>query len=304
MNTNNQDFLRSNPIAGRSGGFSGMLLVVATLASVFYIRTFPAFARQWVSVSYNPNILIDVDSIKGSGYTRTFWSKTEYYEDRSLGFNRYRSTTSLSYVNCRNETLGFIRTVFYDRDGQVVDELDLSNTPPELLAKGVVPDSVGEQIFRYVCSLRGWGDDRSYPAGSDYNQPTQPRISRVEALNLIQNWLEAKQEIFAPPYNVSTARRLTTGTFQAELVNYNGPINWLRDNNAWYRYRNQTIDEVQMFATSQDGKAVIQVKISEDVSYYSENQVVPSQSGLKTTTVRYTLERINGVWKISGVAEV
>jgi serine/threonine-protein kinase len=124
-------------------------------------------------------------------------------------------------------------------------------------------------------------------------------ITRQQAIGLINSWLYAKREIFAPPYNQRKIEELTTGAFRQELLNPSGPINWLKINNAWYEYGSQTIEKTRLFATSKTGKAIIELSIVEYITYYENSRIIPRESGWKTTNVRYYLELSDNQWKIS-----
>jgi hypothetical protein len=119
-----------------------------------------ALASQWVMVGessypYSQH-LVDVDSIRGTGNSRTFWSQTIYSEDQALprSYLRYRSSKILSYVDCSSNRIGFLSSIFYDLNGNAVSSFDQSNLPVPLSLLAVVPDSVGETILNYICDLR------------------------------------------------------------------------------------------------------------------------------------------------------
>lgn len=140
-----------------------MLIKIAFPVIFFLTLLYPsvASARQWIVLSYQPEVSVDVDSIKGEGNTRTFWSQIVNNEDRSvsslpsgLSQPEYRRTTSLTFVDCEQKKIGFLRVIRYDNNGRVVDSFDISHllVPPNL--QSVVPDSIGEAQLLYVCSLR------------------------------------------------------------------------------------------------------------------------------------------------------
>ncbi len=128
-----------------------------------------ASARQWVVLGNNPEISIDVDSIKGGGDTRTFWSNLVYSEERhtnssSFGLyeRKYKSVKTLTFVDCEQKKIGAFRAVRYGSNGDVVNDYDVSylSVPPNL--ESPVPDSVGEIELLYVCGLRTANGGRRY----------------------------------------------------------------------------------------------------------------------------------------------
>lgn len=278
---------------------SSVLTIAITSAIVCLVHIPAVLARQWVVLDNNPIVSVDVDSIKGEGDSRTFWSRVIYDEDQYLVGSRFRFSTTLVYVDCQAERIGSIKTVFYDQDGKVVESVDYGYAAASMNARLVVPDTIGEIQLRYICGRRtpnnGYSRRRNYPSNLQVTTP----ISKQGAVDIINTWLRVKREIFAPPYNLSKVENLTTGEFYQELVSVNGLVNWLKNNNAWYKYDLQAIEQTRLFATSKTGKAIIELRITEYVTYYQNSTVVPNKSGRKTTNVRYYLERSGNQWKIS-----
>jgi Putative peptidoglycan binding domain len=138
------------------------MLTKITSAAIFFLTfLYPsvASARQWVVLGNNPEVSVDVDSIKGEGDTRTFWSQIVYSENRSslssgLYQPEYSRTTTLTFVNCEQKKIGVLRVIRYDNNGRVVNDFDISHlsVPPNL--QSVVPDTIGETQLLYICSLR------------------------------------------------------------------------------------------------------------------------------------------------------
>jgi hypothetical protein len=162
-------------------------ITAATIAVLTLFHTSVASARQWVILSNNPVVSIDVDSIKGEGNTRTFWSELVYNQERSssssyVGFerDRYKSIKTLTFVDCAKNKLGVLRRVGYASDGAVVDDYDNSHfsVPPNL--ESTIPDSIGEAELLYVCGLRTSNGGISYntPSSSSKPKPTSATASR------------------------------------------------------------------------------------------------------------------------------
>lgn len=127
-----------------------------------------ASARQWVLIGNNPMISVDIDSIKGEGNTRTFWSEVVRNQESSssssyvsLNREKYKSVKSLNFVDCSQNKIGVLRMVGYDRNGSLIDDYDISHlaVPPNL--QSTIPDSVGELKLVYVCGLRTSNERRS-----------------------------------------------------------------------------------------------------------------------------------------------
>lgn len=75
-------------------------------------------------------------------------------------------------------------------------------------------------------------------------------------------------------------------------------MNWLRDNNAYYRYGVQSIDLVEEFFAS-GNRATIDVVIAEQRTFYMNNKVInDDNTAFDTRLVRYNLVSENGQWKV------
>ena len=120
-------------------------------------------------------------------------------------------------------------------------------------------------------------------------------ISQQKAVNLIQKYLEAKKEMFAPPYNRRIIAGIATEEFSQKAL---GAIDWLERNGAYYRYQVQKIDSVEEFV-SEGNTVAIKVKITEDYTLYnSDGSIDNSSSNFRTLTVIYNMKLTNGNLKI------
>jgi serine/threonine protein kinase len=128
---------------------------------------------------------------------------------------------------------------------------------------------------------------------------TTATLTEAGATNLINNWLEAKKVMFAPPYDPSPASELTTGRQYQQVAGSSGSINSLKNDGHRYRYDLQRIDSVDEFYVN-GNQATIQVKVTEDRKLYDRNgNIIPKETDFKTRTVRYSLELVDQSWKIA-----
>jgi hypothetical protein len=278
-------------------------ILAIAVATITLIYAPIVYARQWVLVGNNRThqVYIDVDSIKGEGNTRTFWdrdiSSEEVYPSGYLRSSRpYSSATSLVFVDCSSNKLGLLEGIYYDRNGEVIGSFDDSSlgTPQQLV--NVVPDSVGEAELNYVCGLRSdVTTDRSF---SSSRSAYSTSLSREQAVSIVNQWLQIKHQIFAPPFSLNSIDSITTGTLHRDLTSASSPVNWLKNNNAYYRFGTQRIDSVNSFEPSTN-YATLEVTVTEERTLFVNGQVNPSESGVTTFNVRYFLARTNGTWKIS-----
>ena len=125
---------------------------------------------------------------------------------------------------------------------------------------------------------------------------SSPLISRQEAVDLIQKWLNAKEQIFAPPYNRNLASEILTGrAYECNL----GSIDWLQSNGAYYSYGVRRIDKITQFAESGEN-ATIEVKFTEQRTLHNANGGIDRKaSKFGQSKMLYNLRRDNGQWKIS-----
>ncbi|MEP0869249.1 ARC6/PARC6 family protein [Trichocoleus desertorum AS-A10] len=144
----------------------------------------------------------------------------------------------------------------------------------------------------------------SSPKTSGVVVPTQTgaannaALSQNQAVGLITEWLAAKSRIFAPPFDRQPVQQFTTGELYGSLVRDDGAIAWLKDNQAYYRFGVQKVESVERFVADQN-KATVELKITEDRTLYRDGKVDPSQTDFQTRLVRYSLESIDGAWKIA-----
>ncbi|MGY6528525.1 MAG: IMS domain-containing protein [Cyanobacterium sp.] len=135
------------------------------------------------------------------------------------------------------------------------------------------------------------------------NSPQRTVFSQQVAVNIIQGWLNAKSQIFAPPYDKNLASSFLTGTQYHNSVNRSdgeeSSIDWLRNRNAYYTYSNQSVDGVEYFIL--DGNvAIIDALITENYTLYNARGGIDTDSsGYTQRLIRYEFSLINGQWKIS-----
>jgi len=133
---------------------------------------------------------------------------------------------------------------------------------------------------------------------SEAAAPASSNLTSQQAVELINRWLQSKAEIFAPPFNQQRIEDLATGELYASLVRPDGVLDWLKHNQAYYRYGVQTIDAVERFVASRD-RATIEIKLTEERTLYWKGNIDPTRTDFSAQQIRYSLERVNGTWKIA-----
>lgn len=127
---------------------------------------------------------------------------------------------------------------------------------------------------------------------------TSTALTEQQAVGLVNQWLQAKAEIFAPPFDQKQASNLTTGELYASLIKPDGVLDWLKQRQAYYRYGVQKVEAVERFVVSGE-RATIELRMTEDRTLYLKGTVAPQQTDFSEKQVRYSLEWANGGWKIA-----
>ncbi|MCY6494261.1 protein kinase domain-containing protein [Leptolyngbya sp. GGD] len=119
-----------------------------------------------------------------------------------------------------------------------------------------------------------------------------------DAKVLVENWLSAKRQIFAPPFSSQAAAAVTTGSLYWDITKPGGSIDWLKNNGSYYRFGVQRVDAVRDFSVS-GNVASVQAQVTEERVFYVNGRVDGSETDFKTKTTRYIFENVNGVWKVA-----
>jgi serine/threonine protein kinase len=125
-----------------------------------------------------------------------------------------------------------------------------------------------------------------------------PSISQQEAVNLINNWLQAKAKVFSSPFERSLAANFTTDVLYYDITKPGGSIDWLRANNAFYRFGLRKVESVEQFVTNGD-EATIVTTVIEDRTFFVKGKIDKTQTDFTTKSLRYTLKKTDGRWKIA-----
>jgi serine/threonine-protein kinase len=156
-------------------------------------------------------------------------------------------------------------------------------------------------LVPFIAVLPGFAID--LPPRSQISQRAQAPtlLDRQDAVSLVEAWLEAKANIFSPPYDRDRAAEITTGALYYDIVKPGGSIDWLSQNNAYYRYGVQRVDTVHRFA-AEDRKATIDLVITESSTLYENGEA--TESDFDTQSYRYELEFTDGRWKVADYRQI
>jgi uncharacterized protein YjbI with pentapeptide repeats len=181
----------------------------------------------------------------------------------------------------------------------------LSKPSQEWLKPAIIGGTVGAlvilaglSIFRVPSRPISQAPTNTTEAQPEFNTLSSANLSESDATDLIRNWLKTKRIILAPPFNRQASSDLTTDILLNDLNKSGGSISWLENNNAYYRFGVQRIEQVETF-TANDTNATIVMRITEERSLIINGRVDPKQSDFKTRRIRYSLRFVEGKWKIA-----
>ena len=126
-------------------------------------------------------------------------------------------------------------------------------------------------------------------------KPVEKPISKQEALNLVNRYLQAKSEILSPPFDRQLASEVLMGKALYDVVKPGGSIDWLVNNNAYYRYGERRAEPLALF-WSDNNQGELDVKIHEEYYFYRNNKLAKSDK--YSGDFNFKFQKENGVWKI------
>jgi hypothetical protein len=125
--------------------------------------------------------------------------------------------------------------------------------------------------------------------------PETGGLDQRQAAALLRDWLTAKANIFAPPFDRELLGNLTTGILYADSLN---SMTWLQNNNAFYQYGVQRVEGLQQFV-AEGNRATLEARVTEDYTLYENERANRDRASFGTNLIRYNLQRVNGQWKIA-----
>ena len=128
-------------------------------------------------------------------------------------------------------------------------------------------------------------------------------LSQDEALQIVQNWYQAKPQIFGPSFDQSLVERYATGKLYQDTLKPNGSIDWLQSNSSYYTYESSQINKIRSFQNSGEQPSMI-VNISEELYLHGPRGIGWSQSKTYNKDFIYFFSKDNGVWKISDYKKI
>ncbi|MFJ9533338.1 surface-adhesin E family protein [Herbaspirillum sp. NPDC101396] len=118
-------------------------------------------ATDWQVITYTDSyvVAIDKNSIASTGAYKKGWVLYDYQSEQASETpyqnKKYKSALYLQYVNCPEKTLASKEELLYSgnqKQGEVVSTR--SGQLSSEAFREIVPDSIGEAIFDYLCKAR------------------------------------------------------------------------------------------------------------------------------------------------------
>ena len=187
----------------------------------------------------------------------------------------------------------------YTPENQLLNGINLSQSGSYLLLVSTTEKSTD---FELELSLESGVYDGNIGNSSPARLPPPPtanfsQLTQEKAVEIVNQWLQAKSAIFASPYDKQLAQKYLAGPLYEDITKPNGAIDWLQNNNYYYVYENGEVRQVWAFSTS-GNRPQLKVSIYEERKLYTPRGVDNTQSGASTANYTYSFARDNGVWKI------
>ncbi|APB32896.1 serine/threonine protein kinase [Gloeomargarita lithophora Alchichica-D10] len=124
---------------------------------------------------------------------------------------------------------------------------------------------------------------------------SESRFSGADGVALVASWLEAKKNVFAPPYDLDVAANFLTGPAWTAVAKQDGSVDWLRKNNTYYQYGTGQVT-LKRVIQSTANQVVLDIAIQEQLNIYKNGRL--RQSKTDRDTYRFDLRRVGDRWKI------
>jgi hypothetical protein len=220
--------------------------------------------------------------------------------DRSWGYSLKILDPQILTVQPTNNLCIWISNYLYGQKLVNSSPLDLQITGDYLIQ---VAEQKGEPNYKIAFNLKPVPITPSPKPSPTLIKvtPTKPKepdkFTKSDAIALIDRWLSAKSQIFAPPHNVALANQLLTGKLATDA---NDGIYNLKQSGSAYKYSNQKVTRVISFQSNLK-QARIEVEIIETVMYYEKGNLVSNNNNVYVYV--YDFEKVNSEWKISEAIE-
>ncbi len=133
-------------------------------------------------------------------------------------------------------------------------------------------------------------DQKISPSNMDSGNINQ--LNQDQAVNVISEYLEAKSQIFGQNFDLSLARKLTTGKKYENIIL---STNWLRGVNSYYTYQTSQVQKVLFFDNSTK-EPYLKVRIYEVFTRYKSSG--KTERKITREIYKFYLVKEDSRWKI------
>jgi hypothetical protein len=129
-------------------------------------------------------------------------------------------------------------------------------------------------------------------------------MTKNEARSLIEKWLAAKNSIFGSSYDRSAGEHLTTDlayekNIKATQNNEKSTLEYLSNNNMYYTYDNQQVDEISQVKKISFDRVIAIALITEQRTLHNLKIGRKTRSASYKANNCYEFKNVSGQWKIS-----
>ncbi len=185
-------------------------------------------------------------------------------------------------------SLGVLETAANTPNGSTTDTPEMTSEATSENTPEATPEATPERTYKNTSENNNIQTDNIQPEND---------ISQEQALELIQKWYAAKPRIFAPPFDRDLINQLATGKLYTYTTKADGPVAWLEENDAYYKYNISEVKQIINFSNS-GRRPYITVRVFEERYLYGRNGIDRESSGSFTSNFIYVFQKENGIWKI------
>lgn len=132
------------------------------------------------------------------------------------------------------------------------------------------------------------------------NESNFQRLTKQEAVNVVESWLKFKAQAFDNTYNEQVVAQYTTDGYRDKQLD---KVRWLRRDNAYEIWLTPSVEPLGD-VLHEGNEVVINVRARESVTRYQGGVLKPKYTRSLSGTYRFTLQLDDGIWKIANVEEI
>lgn len=144
------------------------------------------------------------------------------------------------------------------------------------------------------------GSSPNKPPDQGSLQPNTQRLTKQQAVNVVESWLKVKAQAFGNTYNEQVVYQYTTDSYRDKQL---GKVGWLRRNNAYEIWVTPSVEPLGD-VLDRGNEVVINIQARESVTRYQGGVLDPNYTRSLSGTYRFTLQLDDGIWKVANSEEI